>query len=68
MAKDIKIYKERRLYYFECRQCGRKKSASFKRKRAREKVCKKCRNKNAKINPNQQVLFGEKEKLNAGQI
>lgn len=51
----MKTYKERRLYYFTCEQCGKENRHSFKRKKAKMKVCKRCR-KNA-VDPNQQSLF-----------
>jgi NAD-dependent SIR2 family protein deacetylase len=52
----MKTYKERRLYYFTCEQCGKVNRHSFKRKKAKGKICKKCRGQY--INPNQQSLFG----------
>ena len=52
----MKIFKERRLYYFTCEQCGKVNRHSFKRKKAKLKVCKKCR-RQEEVNKNQLTLF-----------
>lgn len=40
-------FKERRLWYFQCKGCGKKRRQSHKKKIAREALCKLCRKKNA---------------------
>lgn len=52
----MKIYKERRLYYFTCNVCGSKTRNTFKRSKAKKGICKKCR-RHEEINKNQLTLF-----------
>jgi hypothetical protein len=48
-----RIYKERRLYFSQgCERCGRRYQ-SFKRKRIKQGLCRKCR----KVNTDQTSLF-----------
>ena len=54
-SKNLIDVKERRLYVFKCGKCGRPRAYSYKRRRAREKICRKCRR--SEPNPNQQALF-----------
>lgn len=54
----MKIYKERRLYYFTCNTCGNQTRHTFKRSKAKSGICKKCR-KQEVINKNQLTLFPE---------
>ncbi len=51
----MRIFKERRLYYYTCEQCGKQNRHSFKRKKAKVRVCKKC--KGNVVDPNQLTLF-----------
>jgi uncharacterized OB-fold protein len=51
----MRIFKERRLYFFTCEQCGKVNRHSFKRRKAQGGVCKKC--KRQVVDPNQQALF-----------
>jgi predicted SprT family Zn-dependent metalloprotease len=54
-------YRERRLYVFTCDGCGKKKSTTIKRRRAREKKCRACRKKLKNFNPDQAELFPQPE-------
>lgn len=55
MKRMKRIYKERRLYFSQaCERCG-KRYQSFKRKRIKEGLCRKCR----RINPDQTSLFDD---------
>lgn len=51
----MKKYKERRLYYFTCAGCGHRAN-TFKRRRVKAELCRKCR-KGPKVDPNQGALF-----------
>lgn len=57
----MKIYKERRLYYYTCEGCGKQNRHSFKKKKAKLKVCKKCRK--LEVNKNQLALFPKPNEL-----
>lgn len=35
--------RERRVYFFACQSCGKKRRQSFRRRKAREKLCRGCR-------------------------
>jgi hypothetical protein len=48
-------YKERHVYFFRCKECGKSKRSSFKRRIARAKRCRTCRS--VRPNENQQRLF-----------
>ena len=50
-----KIYKERRLYFFKCSECGRENRQSFHRKKTKVGICRKC--KRNVVDPNQGELF-----------
>lgn len=64
MKRMKRIYKERRLYFSQaCDRCGRRYQ-SFKRKRIKEGLCRKCR----RINPDQTSLFDETIVLSENQI
>ncbi len=54
-SKDKKILKWRRLYTFECRECGRPRAKTIKYRVSQEKVCKVCRRK--EVSENQLGLF-----------
>lgn len=41
------MYKERRIWYFQCKGCGKKRRQSHKKKIAREAICRDCRRINA---------------------
>lgn len=53
--------KERRVYFFTCEQCGKGDRQTFKRSKAKNKLCRSCR-KGPQIDPNQQALFPAPEK------
>lgn len=64
----LKTWKERRLYYFTCQGCAKRRS-SLKRSIARAGKCRKCRRN--KVPDNQPSLFSQTiSKMNdaAGQI
>lgn len=58
----MRIYKERRLYFFNCDSCGNKNRQSFHRKKVVAKVCRKCRR--HQVDPNQPALFPEPVTIN----
>lgn len=51
-----KPYRERKLYTFTCRLCSKKRSQSFRRRKAKERLCRKCRSSQKFVNPNQLSL------------
>lgn len=56
----LKTWKERRLYYFTCQGCAKRRS-SLKRSIARAGKCRKCRRN--KVPDNQPSLFSTPPKL-----
>lgn len=54
--KTNREWKERHIYFFKCSGCGRDRAVSFKRKRAKGKLCRSCRV-GPKVDPNQLPLF-----------
>lgn len=61
----MRIYKERRVYYFACSKCGSSNRQSLKRAKARAGVCRKCRK--VTINKDQIPLFDIPE-VNVGVV
>jgi len=50
-----KPWRERRLYVYACKGCGRPKARSHKRSRARLALCRSCR-KGRDSNPDQMII------------
>ena len=50
-----RLYKERRLYFFRCTECGKENRQTFHRRKTKLGICRKC--KRLKVNPNQGKLF-----------
>lgn len=51
----MKKITERRLYFFTCTLCGKKKRQSFRKAKASDGVCGRC--KREAVDPNQAKLF-----------
>lgn len=51
-----KTWKERRLYYYPCKGCGKRRS-SLKRSVARKMMCRRCRSR--QVPDNQPSLFSQ---------
>lgn len=58
MIGEEKIKKERRVYFFHCDKCGKLRQ-SYRRRRARNGVCRPCRK--AYVDENQMTLFSSFE-------
>lgn len=62
-----KAYRERHIYQFTCSGCSKQRRTSFKRSRAKRKLCRKCRLGHY-VNPNQLALGVFLDGPNAGQL
>ncbi len=57
-SKSPARFKERHVYFFECKTCHKPKRQSFRRMRANEGICRSCRK--GTVPDNQMDLFGER--------
>lgn len=63
----VKIYKERRLYFFKCEKCGNPRAQSFHRRRVKGALCRNCRGGRNRIPENQMSFLGIKFGNSLGQ-
>lgn len=55
---SIRIYKERRVYFFTCTECEMPNCQSYKRSRAKRELCRNCRRTEERVDENQLPLLG----------